>query len=101
IHNRYKNMAQSGGGLPRKPRHDRDWADNVFRSGHVSYISGLCLGALAATARRAAISDSALAADAAALHTQGRTAAAHLLMTAQGWPCNYRDATDSFSEDHL
>ncbi len=101
IHNRYKNMAESGGGLPRKPRHDRDWADNVFRSGHVSYISGLWLGALAAIARRAATSDSALAADAAALHTQGRTAAARLLMTAQGWPCNYRDDTDGFSEDHL
>jgi len=37
-------------GLPVKPRHDRDWADNVFRSGAVTYDVGLAYGALRAAA---------------------------------------------------
>ena len=43
-------------GLPVKPLHDRDWADNVFRGGHVTYDAALAYGALtrvaAAVARR-------------------------------------------------
>jgi hypothetical protein len=38
-------------GLPRKPPHDRDWADNVFRGGAVTYDVGLYHGALLAAAR--------------------------------------------------
>jgi hypothetical protein len=38
-------------GLPLKPRHDRDWADNVYRSGLVAYDLGLWVGALRAAAR--------------------------------------------------
>lgn len=37
-------------GLPAKPPHDRDWADNVFRGGHVTYDLGLYHGALAGAA---------------------------------------------------
>ncbi|MDF1521573.1 MAG: trehalase family glycosidase [Trueperaceae bacterium] len=33
-------------GLPVKPPHDRDWADNVFRGGYVAYDVGLYHGAL-------------------------------------------------------
>ncbi len=33
-------------GLPVKPPHDRDWADNVFRGGYVTYDVGLYHGAL-------------------------------------------------------
>lgn len=101
IYARYKALAQSGDGLPVKPRHDRDWADNVFRSGHVSYISGLWLGALSAIAQRLAEVDEPLAHDATQLHAQARGAVVRLLMTAQGWPCNYRDTGRALSEDHL
>jgi hypothetical protein len=38
-------------GLPMKPRNDRDWADNVFRSGLVAYDLGLWVGALDVLAR--------------------------------------------------
>lgn len=38
-------------GLPRKPWHDRDWADNVYRSGAVTYQVGLYHGALQGAAR--------------------------------------------------
>jgi glycogen debranching enzyme len=49
-------------GLPVKPPHDRDWADNVFRGGHVTYDVGLYHGALVATAEALAASDAAAAA---------------------------------------
>ncbi|HZZ89667.1 MAG TPA: hypothetical protein VFE13_15175, partial [Caulobacteraceae bacterium] len=38
-------------GLPVKPRNDRDWADNVYRQGLVSYDLGLWVGALDLMAR--------------------------------------------------
>jgi glycogen debranching enzyme len=37
-------------GLPQKPPHDRDWADNVFRGGAVTYDVALAYGALRAAA---------------------------------------------------
>ncbi len=49
-------------GLPVKPAHDRDWADNVFRGGHVTYDVGLYHGALVAVADLLAASDDAAAA---------------------------------------
>lgn len=101
IYQRYAAMATQGDGLPIKPRHDRDWADNVFRSGHVSYISGLWLGTLAAIATHARGHDSALTRDAQKQHDSARLAVAELLMTPQGWPCNYRDSARGLSEDHL
>lgn len=42
--------AAAPGALPPKPPHDRDWADNVFRGGHVTYDIGLYYGALLAAA---------------------------------------------------
>ena len=101
VFERYVHMAEQGGGLPFKPRHDRDWADNVFRSGHVSYISGLWLGALTAISRHAHSNDSVLADNARTHHAAAKQAVSRLLMTAQGWPCNYRDDTRNLSEDHL
>ncbi|HEY8571921.1 hypothetical protein [Phenylobacterium sp.] len=44
VRDRYRALAGADG-LPRKPRHDRDWADNVFRSGLVAYDLGLWFGA--------------------------------------------------------
>ena len=44
IRDRYRRLAGADG-LPQKPRHDRDWADNVFRSGPVAYDLGLWFGA--------------------------------------------------------
>ncbi len=42
--------AAGPGALPPKPLHDRDWADNVFRGGLVTYDIGLYHGALLAAA---------------------------------------------------
>jgi len=50
IFDRYRAM-QGFQGLPVKPRNDRDWADNVFRSGLVAYDLGLWVGALDVLAR--------------------------------------------------
>lgn len=44
IRDRYRRLAGPDG-LPVKPRHDRDWADNVFREGRVAYDLGLWFGA--------------------------------------------------------
>jgi hypothetical protein len=49
-------------GAPLKPFHERDWADNVFRSGLVTYDLGLYHGALMAAAREASGRDPASAA---------------------------------------
>jgi glycogen debranching enzyme len=51
-------------GLPVKPPNDRDWADNVFRQGLVSYDLGLWVGALDVLARLGAGLDPAVAAEA-------------------------------------
>ncbi|MBX5163200.1 MULTISPECIES: glycogen debranching protein [unclassified Rhizobium] len=48
---RYLSMAGPGSVLPLKPRNDRDWADNVYREGLVSYDLGLFVGAMDAVAR--------------------------------------------------
>jgi hypothetical protein len=40
VFERYMRLGEAGEGLPLKPRHDRDWADNVFRSGAVAYDLG-------------------------------------------------------------
>lgn len=51
IGRRYLLAAEKGGGLPVKPRNDRDWADNVYRSGFVSYDAMLYLGAVRSLAQ--------------------------------------------------
>ena len=49
ILHRYEGFGGTSG-LPSKPFNDRDWADNVFRSGLVAYDLGLWIGALRAAA---------------------------------------------------
>ena len=44
-------------GIPVKPPHDRDWADNVYRGGHVTYLAGLYHGALTRVAQLIAARD--------------------------------------------
>ncbi len=46
IFERYARYAAENDGLPAKPRHERDWADNVYREGEVAYDLGLWVGAL-------------------------------------------------------
>ena len=43
------------GVMPVKPDHDRDWADNVYRHGHVTYDVALYHGALLAAAELMAV----------------------------------------------
>jgi hypothetical protein len=97
---RYLALAQAGQGLPRKPRNDRDWADNVYREGHVAYDVGLYVGAMDAIARMGAEHDPS-AAEAAA---RGAVAARATINTAlwadHGWYADYV-TPDGFWEDHL
>jgi glycogen debranching enzyme len=51
IFERYAALAAANDGLPAKPRHDRDWADNVYREGLVAYDLGLWIGALGVVQR--------------------------------------------------
>jgi hypothetical protein len=99
IHRRYAALAAADG-LPHKPRHDRDWADNVFRSGLVAYDLGLWGGAAAAMAELAQSRDSGLASEARAAVERARTAISARLWRPSGWPSDYL-AEDGFAEDHL
>ncbi len=67
IFNRYCGFDETGTGLPIKPRHDRDWADNVYRHGYVAYDLGLWIGALDVIAQHGASLDKAVASKAAAV----------------------------------
>jgi hypothetical protein len=88
-------------GLPLKPRNDRDWADNVFREGLVSYDLGLWVGALDAVAALGATHDPALAARCRAAAAEARRNIDRLLWVEhrQGY-ADYR-TPDGFTEDHL
>jgi len=97
---RYQQLAQAGAGLPRKPRNDRDWADNVFREGLVSYDLGLWIGALGAVAELGRRHDPAVSAEAAAAAAAGRAAIEAALWRPSGWYADYV-APDGFTEDHL
>ena len=97
---RYRRAAGEQG-LPLKPDHDRDWADNVYREGLVAYDLGLWVGALDAVAAMGASLDPALATEAAQIAATVRTSIdKHLWVDAVG---NYADfiRTDGFIEDHL
>src|SRR3569623_805094 len=88
-------------GLPLKPRHDRDWADNVYREGLVSYALGLWVGALDVVAKLGATLDSTLARRAAEAAASARKSIDRRLWTEtrQGY-ADYA-APDGFIEDHL
>jgi glycogen debranching enzyme len=95
-------VAASGlDGLPRKPDHDRDWADNVYREGLVSYNIGLWIGALDAVVAMGETVDPTMAAQAKALADTARAHVETALWSEQAG--NYVDfkRTDGFSEDHL
>jgi hypothetical protein len=88
-------------GLPLKPRHDRDWADNVYREGLVSYDLGLWVGALDVVAKLGAALDPVLA-------KRAREAAAHARKTIDRtlWTDRHQGyadyaTPDGFVEDHL
>jgi Glycosyl-hydrolase family 116, catalytic region len=100
IFRRYRGFDRHGNGLPYKPRNDRDWADNVYRHGYVSYDIGLWIGALDVIARLGAGIDPALAAEAAGVAQRARAALDDELLTAAGTYADYGDRRD-FREDHL
>lgn len=87
-------------GLPAKPRHDRDWADNVHRSGLVAYDLGLWVGAADAMAALAAGRDEALAGEARAAAAAARTGIEARLWRPGGWYADYADP-GGFVEPHL
>lgn len=100
IFGRYRDLACAGGGLPLKPRNDRDWADNVYRQGWVAYDLGLWVGALAAIERLARDHDPVLAGQAEAEAGRARAAIGTALWRAAGWCADYA-VPGGFSEDHL
>lgn len=101
IYDRYRALDKAGNGLPVKPdRNDRDWADNVFRHGYVSYDIGLWIGALDAIAELGTEIDGDLAAEAAKIAVLARASLDGELLTAQGTYADYGTKED-FREDHL
>lgn len=98
---RYERLAAQGDGLPPKPRHDRDWADNVYRSGYVAYDVGLWIGALDVVADLGRRVDPALAERAAGLAALARRNLDGALLRPSGWYADYADPADGFVEEHL
>lgn len=99
IYRRYLGFAAADG-LPLKPRHDRDWADNVYRGGYVAYDLGLWIGALDVIARYCPAFDAELAAAAVRSAAGARASLEKALLQASGWFADYREK-DGFVEDHL
>ena len=99
IYERYVGL--SADGLPVKPRHDRDWADNVYRGGWVAYDIGLWVGALDAIAELGRVQDPDLAARAAATAEETRAAIATRLKRPHGGYADYVEPDGSEAEDHL
>jgi hypothetical protein len=97
----HADLSADASGLPVKPAHDRDWADNVFRGGHVTYDVGLYHGALTRVADRIASSDPGRAAG-----YRGRAAAVRagarerLWSDARGHFVEFRESGGR-AEDHL
>ncbi|MBW9052916.1 GH116 family glycosyl hydrolase [Rhizobium mesosinicum] len=100
IFDRYCGLDRAGNGLPVKPRHDRDWADNVFRHGYVSYDIGLWIGALDVIAAYSGTIDGNIAAKAAATAKKARASIDDVLLQAGGAYADYGEKHD-FVEDHL
>jgi hypothetical protein len=86
-------------GLPVKPRNDRDWADNVYRQGLVSYDLGLWVGALDVLARLGGTLDAEVAAQAAAEAVAARGAIDRLLRRDGAFVDYLR--SDGWAEPHL
>jgi hypothetical protein len=99
IFRRYLSLADDSG-LPVKPRHDRDWADNVFRAGLVAYDLGLWVGAADALAELALGRDEVLRQEARAAAARARAGIAAQLWRSSGWYADY-DVRGGFTEDHL
>lgn len=98
---RYLRLAPAGSVLPLKPRNDRDWADNVYREGLVSYDLGLFVGALDVVAKLGATRDPELAAMAESTAKRARIEIEGRLSVAEtGGYADYV-TTDGFVEDHL
>lgn len=94
------------GGLPVKPRHDRDWADNVYRGGYVAYDLGLWVGALEAMHRLAETLEPGLQAKIATAAEHARAAIATELWRPDGWYADYASPeglaeVEPALEDHL
>lgn len=100
IFRRYLGFIQNGDGLPLKPRHDRDWADNVYRHGYVSYNIGLWIGALDMLAQYAGEIDGKVADEARKTAITARASLDGALLTPGGWYADYGTKQD-FLEDHL
>jgi hypothetical protein len=86
-------------GLPVKPHNDRDWADNVYRQGLVSYDLGLWVGALDMLAQLGASIDPATAAAARQEAVAARAAIDHTLRR-DGVIVDYL-RSDGWAEPHL
>lgn len=97
---RYKGFDSFGNGLPVKPRHDRDWADNVYRHGYVAYDIGLWIGALDVIATHGKTLDATVAQEARALAEKARANLDAAMLTPSGWYQDYGLQGD-FVEDHL
>jgi Glycosyl-hydrolase family 116, catalytic region len=100
IFRRYLSFDKVGNGLPQKPRHDRDWADNVFRHGYVAYDLGLWIGALDVIACPGSDVDAGLAKEARQIAIKARASLDEVLLTENGWYADY-GTRDDFVEDHL
>jgi hypothetical protein len=101
---RYRAFIQTH--LPVKPRHDRDWADNVYRGGYVAYDLGLWVGALDAIAKLGARLDPPLGEEAKALAVNTRAAIETELWREEGWYADYAapeglEDVEPVLEDHL
>lgn len=104
IFERYVGLSEND--LPVKPRHDRDWADNVYRGGYVAYDLGLWIGALEAIERLGATLDKDLATQAKATAAVAREAIARELWRPEGWYADYVSPeglaeVEPLLEDHL
>ncbi|MFN3512947.1 MAG: GH116 family glycosyl hydrolase [Phenylobacterium sp.] len=104
IFERYRDLTE--GGLPVKPRHDRDWADNVYRGGYVAYDLGLWVGALETICRLAGKLEPDLVAPASEAAEHAREAIARELWRSDGWYADYispegLSSVEPALEDHL
>ncbi|WP_312160534.1 hypothetical protein [Phenylobacterium sp.] len=101
---RYRGFSEHG--LPVKPRHDRDWADNVYRGGYVAYDLGLWVGALDVVARLGRKIDPQLSGEARILAASSREAIDAALWREDGWYADYHAPpglaeVEPVLEDHL